>query len=223
MGWEKSSGALKRGRGAFLQGYALAATLVFGALAYFAKRRRFMAEDQKLTRDVQQVRTPWLDAVMFVPSALGFKRERYLFSGLIILALFGAKQSWDASVSALTILADTLVVQVLKWRVDDPRPSARQFNVVEHHHSPGFPSWHVAFVTAFYGFMWYLCDTELKPSRRRTLALGILGALITLIGISRVYRGAHFPSEVLGGYLLGSAFLAEEIYLHDWGRPRFEH
>ncbi len=214
---------LKRSRGAALQGYALAATLVFGVLAFFARRRTFMAEDIRITRTVKRFRAPWMEALMLIPSAFGFKPERYLFSGFITIALFAAGESWDGLVAALTILSDTLAVNLLKNLIDEPRPTQDEgIEVMRQHHTPGFPSWHVVFITAFYGFLWYMSYSELPRSRSRTLALGGLGGLIGLIGISRVYRGAHFPSEVLGGYVLGSLFLAEEIYLHDWGKPRFE-
>jgi undecaprenyl-diphosphatase len=85
----------------------------------------------------------------------------------------------------------------------------------------GFPSGHVVFYTGFFGFLWFLSYTLLKRSRRRTVLLWSLAALVALVGPSRIYLGAHWASDVIGGYLLGSLALLGEIWLYEWGKGRF--
>jgi membrane-associated phospholipid phosphatase len=60
---------------------------------------------------------------------------------------------------------------------------------------------------AFFGFLFYLAYTRLRRGWARTLLLWTLGALIVLIGPSRVYVGQHWPSDVLASYALGLVYL----------------
>jgi undecaprenyl-diphosphatase len=77
------------------------------------------------------------------------------------------------------------------------------------------------FYIGFYGFLWFLIYTLLKRSWLRTLLLILLSTLIALVGISRIYLGQHWASDVLGAYLLGSLCLVAEIELYRWGKSRF--
>jgi undecaprenyl-diphosphatase len=77
------------------------------------------------------------------------------------------------------------------------------------------------FYVGFFGFIWFLAFALLKRSPGRTLVLVILGSMVALIGISRIYLGQHWASDVLGAYLLGSILLMGIIQFYRWGRKRF--
>ena len=49
----------------------------------------------------------------------------------------------------------------------------------------------------------------------------VFGLLVLLIGVSRIYVGEHWASDVLGAYLLGSLTLVGILQLYRWGKPRF--
>lgn len=68
-----------------------------------------------------------------------------------------------------------------------------------------FPSGHATVALALYGFIAYLLWQHYP--RLRSVILGTAVALVALIGMSRVYIGVHYPSDVLGGYLLGSIWV----------------
>jgi undecaprenyl-diphosphatase len=67
---------------------------------------------------------------------------------------------------------------------------------------------------ALYGFLFYLVYTLMRSSPLRSALLTLLGALIGLVGLSRVYLGAHWASDVFGGYCLGFFWLALTIYFY---------
>ena len=83
-----------------------------------------------------------------------------------------------------------------------------------------FPSGHSMGSMTYYGFLIYLVlRSKRKPYSK--LSLGILFCLvILLIGISRIYLGVHYPSDVLAGYMAGGVWLVicisllEIIYLY---------
>jgi len=65
----------------------------------------------------------------------------------------------------------------------------------------------------FYGAIVYLVINNLSASPLRRLATSSLALLILLIGISRVYLGVHYPSDVLAGFAAGGAWLTTCIIL----------
>ena len=73
----------------------------------------------------------------------------------------------------------------------------------------------------FLGFIGFLVFSLLKPSLKRTLLLVLIGIPVFLIGISRIYLGQHWASDVLGSYLLGTLTLVATIQFYRWGKTRF--
>jgi undecaprenyl-diphosphatase len=113
------------------------------------------------------------------------------------------------------------VGSLVKLVVYRPRPSADLVHVFSSLPSSGFPSGHVLEFTAFCGFLGFLAYTLLKPSWGRTTLLALLALLLSLMGLSRIYQGQHWFSDVMGAYLLGSLWLALTIKTYRWGKPRF--
>lgn len=100
-----------------------------------------------------------------------------------------------------------LVGSLLKALVARPRPAEPVVTVWEPLGDFGFPSNHGLAVTLVFGFlMLVLPATPLAPWPRRWLQLGC-GVVIGLMGWARLAVGAHWPTDVLGGYLLGLLLL----------------
>ena len=70
-----------------------------------------------------------------------------------------------------------------------------------------YPSGHSFVSLAFYGFLIYLIIKSNFSKNIKYLWSGILIILIALIGISRIYLGVHFPSDVLGGFIAATIYL----------------
>jgi undecaprenyl-diphosphatase len=76
-----------------------------------------------------------------------------------------------------------------------------------------FPSGHSMMALAFYGYFIYLIQKSKLSKNKKMIYSIILGTIIILVGISRIYLGVHFASDVLAAYCLSSAFLVIVIYI----------
>lgn len=150
---------------------------------------------------------PVLRPVMWVLSLVG----RYFISWAVALAgyLFLRRSGHrrEARLLALAMLGGLLLTWLTKDFVGRPRPSEALLVVMAHEKSLSFPSGHVLHYVTLFGALWYLLKRAMAPSRPRALLLSACGILVGFVGLSRVYLGAHWPSDVLGGYLLGGGWL----------------
>ena len=103
---------------------------------------------------------------------------------------------------------------VVKALVDRPRPSASVVDVVYELGGSSFPSGHVLGATLFYGFLVYCAEISISNKPVRRLVQGSLAIVILLMGYARVELGAHWPTDVLGGYAIGLLVLSAMVWLH---------
>jgi undecaprenyl-diphosphatase len=139
-------------------------------------------------------------AVLMVGLALGFS----LFARFDLAVLV-----------AMTIVARSLN-PLLKAVTGSPRPTDDLINVAQYAPGQGFPSGHVMCTTLFYGAILYVAHTRLG-SRPLRLAIQVLAvAMLLATGFARIQVGAHWPSDVLGGYLWSTLILIGVIRLHQY-------
>jgi membrane-associated phospholipid phosphatase len=212
---------VRRYRALLFQGYVIGATIAFGVLFFYARTVAYLAFDLNLTHWVQGFHPYWFDAPMRFITGLGYSPLAEILSGLIILLVFVLGLRWEAVMLTFAEVGVGALGALVKVIVQRPRPSAALVKVFAPINDYSFPSGHVLLFTAFLGFLFFMLYTLVPHSTRRTLGLALFGALIALVGVSRVYLGQHWPSDVLGAYLLGSLWLALMIYLYRWGKPRF--
>ncbi len=132
------------------------------------------------------------------------------FGGAIILiglafTLFIFIKNKKIGVSIISNLAIiTLLNQLLKRIVQRPRPT--EFRIVEES-GYSFPSGHSMVSMAFYGYLIYLIYKYVKNKYLKWISIILLSILICSIGISRIYLGVHYTSDVLGGFFISISYL----------------
>ena len=210
----------RRYRAAVFQVYVLFAAAVFVTLAVVAHTVAYFPIDITVTRAVQSYHGVVFDRLMYWTSWIGFMPQVDVAAALVIALLFGVGLRWEAVV-ALFASAGVGVGTLVKLVVYRPRPSADLVHVLNQLPSSGFPSGHVLEATTFCGFLAFLGYSLLKPGALRSALLVAFGVFIMLMGLSRIYEGQHWFSDVMGAYLFGSLWLALTIKLYRWGKPRY--
>lgn len=121
---------------------------------------------------------------------------------IVLFVVIKNKKIGIAIISNLGII--TILNQLLKRIVQRPRPE--KFRIINES-GYSFPSGHSMISMAFYGFLIYLIYKNVKNKYLKWSLMIILGLLIISIGISRIYLGVHYTSDVLAGFLISISYL----------------
>ncbi len=124
---------------------------------------------------------------------------------LLTAIIFVAVKNKKVGISiALNLLIATTLNVVLKNILQRPRPN--EFRLIDET-GYSFPSGHSMISMAFYGFLIYLIYKYVKNEKIKIVLIIFLGFLIVTIGISRIYLGVHYTSDVLAGFLVAISYL----------------
>lgn len=104
----------------------------------------------------------------------------------------------------INLACSALLNQILKRIVQRPRPT--EYRLIEEN-GYSFPSGHSMISTAFYGFLIYLIFKNVKNKYVKWTSIIFLSILIALIGISRIYLGVHYTSDVMAGFVISISYL----------------
>ena len=105
---------------------------------------------------------------------------------------------------AIIILLNTVICAILNFlmKITIQRQRPTGFRIIEES-GYSFPSGHSSVNMAFYSLLIYYIYKIIRNKKIRSIVCGILGVLIFLIGISRIYLGVHYTSDVIAGFLFG--------------------
>jgi len=133
-------------------------------------------------------------------------------------ALIAAARRWEALLLFASALG-RLVNAGVKELVERPRPADDLVMVREHPSDSAFPSGHADAAILLYGLLLYFITLFVPHPILRRVGQAACLWVILFTGMERVYAGAHWPSDVLGGYYLGGLMLLALIAAHSLG-PR---
>jgi undecaprenyl-diphosphatase len=212
---------VRRYRAVLFQSAMVLIVIAFGILTFLVKTTPSFAIDLQITKSIQLITLPSFALLMSIISWAGYGPQVVVITGVLILVIYALGLHWETVMALVAALLSTGVNLLVKDLVQRPRPTSALVNVIDTLNSYSFPSGHVMYYVGFLGFIGFLVFSLLKPSMKRSLLLVLLGFPILLIGISRIYLGDHWASDVLGAYLLGSLTLVVTIELYRWGKTRF--
>ncbi len=180
-------------------------------LALAAFHNNYFWFDPWLARGVQRIGFPGFQELMIAVSAPGYRFHWLIVSGSAAI-YFLLRRKREAFFLILSAFGAWIMNTLLKLLIARPRPASDLVVVYFQHGTKSFPSGHVVSYVAFYGLLFYFVYRSGGRSPLRIALLILLGMMIGLVGVSRVYLGAHWPSDVAGGYLFGSLWLSLMIH-----------
>lgn len=130
----------------------------------------------------------------------------YVVFSVLVLAVFRNRHITGAIV--VNIVNVGVLNLILKHVVQRPRPDGLHLTEATGY---SFPSGHAMASLAFYGFLIYLMDIYVENKILKYTGMFLLGCLTGGIGLSRIYLGVHYPSDILGGYLISFVYLVVYI------------
>lgn len=199
-------------------GTALAALLFFLWLTEEVLEGDTQAFDDNLRMLIHRHASPVITVVMQVFSFFGSVACLMIMSGLIAL-YFAAIKKWRELVLLAVIMIGGLILENgLKVSFHRPRPVS--FFGTPSPATYSFPSGHALLSLCFYGAAAYLITRRFKSYRARILVWCGAGLLVGLIGLSRIYLGLHYPSDVIAGYLTATIWVISIAFADRFYRRR---
>lgn len=171
--------------------------------------------DLVISKNIQEIPSVFFKTYMWIVSYVGNQPYMAILVGITSLLLYIFKFKIEAVFCSLSAASGALTGTLIKVLVARPRPVADLVKVSVWLSDKSFPSNHVLVFTIFFGFLFYLLFRKAKHRSSEIFILFLLFLLLLSIGLSRIYLGVHWASDVLGGYLLGTIWLIFTIRLYN--------
>ena len=180
--------------------------LLFAFLSYVVKfyPKWFQPFDTFLTTPLYQARPRLNGFFLWITQFANPIPLMILFLAVVIVLLYGKRYAETLWLSSGVILIAGLLNPVFKLFFARPRPALAHL-VSEHSFS--FPSGHASGSMIFYGGVILLLPSLIESKNLRLFLQIFLGLVILAIGMSRVYLGVHYPTDIIGGYTLSLSWL----------------
>ncbi len=183
------------------------------AISLFAHYNSRFPGDLQLTILLQSIHSKSLLIAMEGISYITGNGPAAILTIIICIAVWYSWGKVEAGMVALAGLI-SLIDEIFKIVINRPRPSVDLVTIQISETGKSFPSGHAFFAMIVLGMLVYLAIKHQVKHNRKVLILLSSSLLILWIGISRIYLGVHWMSDVVGGYLIGFLFLVVLIHLY---------
>ena len=184
---------------------AAAAISIFAAIARAVNANLTRGIDEGTLRWFAQHRSPLLDQVMLEITTLGTAAVLIVMVLIAAVFLWQTQHKWSVYVLMLGTFGGAALNGALKHYFHRARPTVVAWGTTVH--TASFPSGHAMESLITYGCIAYLVGRVGPEPRLQKTIWTVAAILILIIGMSRLYLGVHYPSDVVAGYIAGLGWL----------------
>jgi undecaprenyl-diphosphatase len=191
---------------------SLLCAIGFGLMAYLFHSNKITAFDTAVTSFIQGLNTPLLTSIMKFFTFIGAGVPIAVIAVLIMILLFIVfKHRRELVLFIAVLVGSALLNLLLKTVFHRARPDLNRLIEITGY---SFPSGHAMAAVTLYGILTYLLWKHISSKVGRSLLLIFSAIMIIMIGLSRIYLGVHYPSDVIAGFLASGAWLAFSIWFY---------
>jgi len=181
------------------------ATTVFVLMAEAVQGGVTQAIDERVLRWLEASRTPWLDEAMLEITTMGSGVPLIIIVAIAVIFLWLTRHHWSVYFLLLGTLGGQVINRLLKEHFERPRPIVVEWE--QQVDTFSFPSGHAMSSFVAFGIIAYLVANAVSTPALKRFVWITAAVLITLVGVSRMYLGVHYPTDVLAGFLAGLAWI----------------
>jgi len=186
--------------------FILALILIFFVIAFNYESQSMIGFDQKIGDWVRGWASDPMTAIFILITLFGNTNTYVILmivlGGYLIIRL---RRVRETLVLLINLIGIWQLNELLKRLFERSRPALEHLIEAKGY---SFPSGHAMVSVAFYGMVVFLFWTCFWKTPRSLRSVGALAAwLVLMIGLSRIYLGVHYPSDIIAGYVLGGAWL----------------
>jgi membrane-associated phospholipid phosphatase len=185
---------------------AIAAAVAVGIITAIVVMNPYLQIDATVERDIQATNLGPLTLTFPFFTWLGGPGGIYMQVVVILLVLLLNRRAWLLGLAAL---AGGLWYEVIVHLVNRPRPAVGQvLRITEHPGSTSFPSGHLIFITISAAILMLCLGHRYLPRWARPIGWAVVVGIVIAVGLDRISAGVHWPSDVVAGILIATAWLS---------------
>lgn len=189
---------------------SLISLICFGFMAFFVTSHHIVHFDSTIISFITSFKSPTVTLVMKFFTFVGSSKSVIVLSFVTLFCLYKALRHQTELVLFIVVIGGAnILFYSLKLFFHRARPDLHRLIEVSGY---SFPSGHATNAFALYGVLAFLLWRHIHTQWGRTILLFISILMIFLIGISRIYLGVHYPSDIIAGYFISGFWLSIVIW-----------
>lgn len=184
----------------------------FSLMAIVISLKDILAFDRVIMSFIQGLETPSLTAIMKFFTLMGSFKMIALIAIIVIIFLYIVlKHRSELILFTIVIIGARILNRFLKEFFQRTRPDFHRLIEIGGY---SFPSGHAMNAMAAFGILTFLLWRHILSRRGRTFLIVLSSLFILMTGISRIYLGVHYPSDIIAGYLASGFWVAMAIWIY---------